>query len=1048
MNEKTLEYKGGKLSKIVIESLRPFIDKIKRTGVKKSIENLIPGINADEFVLKKIKHQLCKRRGIQLSGGLGRVDVQYRYDGIQIEFFGILRFFVKRITITDEQIIKSFDSIINQIEKKYILDDSYIINKTDTIICSLSDTQIYKPKTSEEKTLYDLAMLILLNYYKSSDDIPKWIEPALRNIAKGEFIEKWIDILVEYISEVIAQVSEEIFFDFKVTFDSVVVRSILNKKTNRGQLSHLLGMFDINIKEIIYNFAKDYVSPSFIRGASEILCEIAGNFLGNCFKSFPKNLKWFKENIPEEPYNITVTLGENAQSDRNFRWFTSCSINDCVLEYSYDEDFSNVHSVIPVCKKKPKTWPLLNLGLVSSYEIIYLNEYSVSLKNLREGNIYYRILYSGDKKSSVYKIKIKNPSKEFKFMILTDSQGMVKTDYEVFSNMLENAVKREKNTDFMIHLGDFVDDGNNEEYWKWVLKSRAWKENAAVVLSGNHEARINAKADKAGVDGSVCGHFNLCNLPFQDTKFGAYYSFVYGDATFIILNTNTGIEGELDKKQYKWALSVAKNAKTKWKILCAHKSPYSNGPHHKDYDVKKIGRQINDLAYYGEIDVVFGGHDHVYVRTPFLIEGTPEKRDSISKKLKDINENKFINPKGTVFVVPSTSGVKNYGGGIVPDFPICKSLNVANPVYSTVKINDEGFFFSSYEFNIKDSGFKEIDSFSIFKDSKFENQADGKTVSSYIDSIPDIPGIDNDKIINKIKSMYEKLEYSEKLKVKNYDKFLNAVRKNESYKNIQKMDIRVVRSRHEFMSALKEPTVGTIITNCSEIRFENHFSLNGKVIIDRDICITGEAKLSHVTFVLKQGVFCVLSGNVCVDNTRKPFSLYPARNIFEMNHNCVLAIEKNAAINGGYGLGFKGYGINMTGENTSVYLNSSGHNFVSRGVVNAPERTSMVSIGSGKYLSSGGCYTFTVNGLLKVSGGFIRSIKGCEKSKILINSGIIGENNKLQYPVPIETYGKIEVSGGMIKNRNGISVYVHGKNNMESSYFGNSVDITGKILYN
>ena len=188
MNEKTLEYKGGKLSKIVIESLRPFIDKIKRTGVKKSIENLIPGINADEFVLKKIKHQLCKRRGIQLSGGLGRVDVQYRYDGIQIEFFGILRFFVKRITITDAQIIKSFDSIINQIEKKYILDDSYIINKTDTIICSLSDTQIYKPKTSEEKTLYDLAMLILLNYYKSSDDIPKWIEPALRNIAKGEFI--------------------------------------------------------------------------------------------------------------------------------------------------------------------------------------------------------------------------------------------------------------------------------------------------------------------------------------------------------------------------------------------------------------------------------------------------------------------------------------------------------------------------------------------------------------------------------------------------------------------------------------------------------------------------------------------------------------------------------------------------------------------------------------------------------------------------------------------------------------------------------------------
>lgn len=38
MNEKILEYKGGKLSKIVIESLKPFIDKIKRTGVKKVLK--------------------------------------------------------------------------------------------------------------------------------------------------------------------------------------------------------------------------------------------------------------------------------------------------------------------------------------------------------------------------------------------------------------------------------------------------------------------------------------------------------------------------------------------------------------------------------------------------------------------------------------------------------------------------------------------------------------------------------------------------------------------------------------------------------------------------------------------------------------------------------------------------------------------------------------------------------------------------------------------------------------------------------------------------
>ncbi len=1048
MTERSSKYLGGKISEIVINALKPFIEKIKIKGIKKSVEDLIPGMSADKFVIEKIRYQLCKRRGIELGHGLGRADVQYRRRGIQIEFFGILRLFVKKITITDKQIISSFDSIITQIEKKYISDDDYITNKVDEIIYSLSVTKIYKPKTSEEKTLYDLAMLILLNYYKSSDEIPKWIEPALTNIGKGKFIEKWIDILIEYISGVTAQLSEGIFFDFKVTFDSVLIRSVLNKKTNKGQISHLLRMFDVNLREIIYNFAKNYVSPSFIRGASEILRDIAGNFLGNCFKSFPKNVEGFKENIPHEPFEITVTFGENPHTDRNFRWFTGLELENAILEYSYKEDFSESFKVEVDCKKVPKTWPLLNLGLVSSYEIVYMNEYSASLKGLSSGIVYYRILYSTDKKSSVYNFKVSNSSNEFKFMILADSQGMVKSDYEVFSKMLETAIKKEKNIDFMMHLGDFVDDGNNEEYWKWVLKSNVWREIATVPLSGNHEAIISAKALKAGVNGAIFGHFNIGNLPAQDTKSGVYYSFVYNDATFIILNTNSVSGSGLDKKQYRWALNVAKKANTKWKILCVHKAPYSNGPHHKDSDVKKIRNQIIDLAYYGEIDLVLGGHDHVYVRTPFLVEGIPVKSEIKYGKSCNKGKKKFVNPRGTAFIVPSTSGVKHYSGDVSTDFPICKSLRILNPVYSTIEINNGKLCFKAYEFNKKNCNFTEIDSFSIEKKDSPESHFDGKFVCDYIDTIPDIPKTDNSKIINKIQTFYNKLEYTEKLKVTNYDKFLHAVRMNESYKQIQNMEIRIVRSKNEFINALKNVNVGTIITDCSEIKFENCLSMNDKVYINRSLYITGEAKLSHVRFILKEGAFCIISGGICIDNTRKPFSLYTSRDIFEMRDNSILILEKNATLNGGYGTGFRGYGINAIGENTHVYLSSSGHNFVSKGVVIAPSKESQISIRSGKYLSSGGYCTLNVNGFLNISGGFIRSIKGYENSTVNISGGIIGENNELRYPVPIETFGKLNVKSGMIKSREGTSIYFHGKDNMENSNFDDSVDIAGKILYN
>lgn len=1048
MSDINAKYKGGQLTEIVIGAIAPFMEKIKSIGIKKSIENLIPGTNADKFVLEKIKYQLCKRRGIELAGGLGRADVQYRRDGIQIEFCGIIRLFIKKITITDKQIIKSFDSIIAQIEKKYISNDNYITDKIDSIIYSLSVTEIYKPKTSEEKTLYDLAMLILLNYYKSSDDVPKWIEPALANIGKGEFIIKWIDILADYISEVIAQVSEGIFFDFKVTFDSALIRMFLNKKTNRGQISHLLGMFDINVKDVIYNFAKNYVSPSFIRGASEILRDIAGNFLGNCFKSFEKNLKGFKENIPDGPFNITVSFGQDVFSERNFRWFTRSDIKNTVFEYSYSKDFSQSIKREVVCKRVPKTWPLLNLGLISGYEAVYLSEYSISIKNLAPGIVYYRILYSQEKKSSTYCIDIKDSQKEFEFMILADSQGMVKSDYEIFSKMLNSASEKEKNTDFIIHLGDFVDDGNNEEYWKWVLESEVWRKKVAVALSGNHEARISATATKAGVSGAIFGHFNLANLPPQNTKTGVYYSFVYNNATFIVLNTNGMSESGLDKEQYRWALDVAKNAKTKWKILCVHKAPYSNGPHHKDSDVKKIKSQIVDLAYYGEIDIVLGGHDHVYVRTPFMVESKSVKCDVKIQKIKNHKKTIFLNPRGTIFIVPSTSGVKHYNGDISADFPVCKSLKIVNPVYSKIKINDDELSFSAYEFERESGDFSEIDSFSVSKKDISEKTFDGKFVSEYINIIPDIPKINNSKIIDKIGILYNKLEYSEKLKVTNYDRFLHAIRMNESYKKIQSAQIRIVRSRNEFMAAVSDPSVGTIITDCSEIKFENCFSLNDKVYIDRNLCITGEAKLSHVRFVLKEGVFCIVSGSVCIDNTRKPFSVYTARDIFEMHDNSVLVIENNATLNNGYGTGLHGHAVNISGENVCIYLSSSGHNFVSKGFVTSSEKTSKVSICSGKYLSSGGFCTFSVNGALNVSGGFVRSVRGYEKSQISMTGGIIGEENELRYPIPIESFGKINICGGTVKSREGVSIYIHGKDNMDNSNFNDSIDIAGKILYN
>ncbi len=1045
------KYKGGKLSEIVIVSLRPFLEKLKLRGLKETISDLIPGLDPDEFVLNKIKTQISKFRGIELGKNyLGRINIQYRYDGIQIEPVGVLRLFIKKITITDLQILKSFNGILEQIEMKYIQNDEYIISRIDEIIFNLSRAGIYKPKTSEEKTLYDLAMLTLLNYYSSSKEMPAWIRHAMENIRKGEFVKFWIEFLVDYISNVIAQVSENVFFNFKVTFDSPLIRMFLNKKTNKGQISSLLKMMNIDVREMIFNFSKSYVSPSFIRGAGEIIVDLVSTFLSSVNKKFYERDELENSYDFSYPFNITVSPGDNFPFTRSFRWYTGKSYKECFIEYSYNPDFKGSVKVKSVCEVVARTVPIVNLGLAAGYSAVELCKHSVCLRDLNSGTFYYKIHSGENNESEVYKLEIKEIKDEFSFMIFADSQGMVKQDYNIFSQLLECAFKGQR-PDFMVHLGDFVDDGNNEDYWRWVLESRVWKEHVCAALGGNHEARSNGVAKEAGVENSVLSHFNIKNFPYQDTSKGVYYSFEISNAVFIVLNTNSkDSESSLDNNQYKWALETLKKSTAKWKIIFTHKAPYSNGPHHKDSDVKKIGNQIMDLAYHGKADVVFGGHDHVYVRTSELAYDQKAGSEKIYIDKRGLGYKVFLNPYGTMFIVPGTSGVKNYKAKSPIWFSAERSMELKFPVYSKVKVKGSRLYFDAYLFNTVKKDFKRIDSFCIEKKAKGIKEIDSGIVIKLIRSIPDLPWADQSETLNKIYFYYKNLEYSEKVKVSNCEKLFTAIKMNKRYLKIIKSNLRRVSTKHEFFEALNDPDIGTIIADCDEIKFENSFSGFGQVIIDRPICIRGSAKLSHVTLVLRDKAMLILADSICIDNTRKITSLYFARNNIEMENNSFLIINDNVSLNSGFGVGKGGHGISVKGENCAVYLNSSSTNFVNKGFLRSYNSNSKIVINSGKYLSLGSNPAFLINGKLIVNGGFVRNIRGLECSNIVVNSGTVGEEDKLQFPLAIESWGKLKLNGGIIKSREGISIIMHNSEfcKINERKYSSLVDIRGKIVYN
>ncbi len=1041
------KYKCGKLSEIIIVFLKSFLEKIKKNGLKKMIQTFLPGINLDEFVMQKVRNQMKKRRAVELKKGLGRIDIQYRRNGIQIEPAGFLRTFIKRITITDDKIIRSFNDIIFQIEQRYIYDDNYIISKIDEIIFELSKTGIYTPKNSEEKTLYDFAMLITANYFQNKSDIPKWISPALKSLENSDFIEKWIESLTEHVSEIIGQVSENIFFDFKFTFDSFWIRTFLNRKTNKGQLSELIKVFGIDIKSIIEGFAKSYVSPSFLRGTRDIISDMACGLLSNTNISKTEPLRIGGTEIPSGVFDVTVSFGVNAVNSRAFRWYTKEN-KICTFEYSYDKNFKKSHFAPVDSVLVSRTFPNINLGLISSYHVRNLTKHSVNVENLKQGMIYYRINYENEF-SKTYSLRINGESSKSKFLIFADSQGMVKSDYESFSNLTKKAAENNRDADFMVHLGDFVDDGNNEDYWKWVLSGDVWKENAFLALSGNHEARRNIVAHNAGVENSVLGHFNLPVTREQNKEFGAYYSVDYKNMTIIALNTNTGGESGIDDEQYKWAIETAKKSKSKWKILLTHKSLYSNGPHHKDHDVKLIGKQIDDIAYYGGIDLVIGGHDHVYSRTPVLAQGCVNSAQSEMTVFNNKKYKSYINPKGTVFVVPGTSGVKNYKQHFPAGFPSEKLLGLSLPVYSVISVDDNKIYFDAYSFSEKTDEFNRIDSFGIVKKEENSERVGAGELDALIDAVPDIPWKNHEKAILEIHKKYSLMDYAEKLKLENYTKFIKLLAVNRHYKNITQSSIAVVRTLKEFLSAVKNEKIGTIITDCNEISFESATHLAKKIYINRSLCIAGDAKLSHIRFIICEDACIMFKGSVCVDNTRKPFSLFPAYDVFEMRDNSLLILIEDVSVNNGYGIGKKGYGINIKGENAAVYLSTSGHNFARNGFIFSPNRTSSVKISSGKYISCSRKYTLSINGDTNLSGGFVRSLEVGEEGKLNMIGGTVGDNKRNSLTYPIKLKGKAAISSGTINAHRGISVYLENGSEMDvDKDADNIIDIKGKILYN
>lgn len=1023
--------------------LKPIVKEIADTGIRNYLAEKMPELDINTIVLDTVREMLAGGMNLELGTGIGRAVVSYRNGGIELKGTGTAGALVGTTTISDEQIIRVVDDLLEKVENQYLKNPDWLLGKVDEIVTKVSKFGVCS-LDGQEKTLYDFIVLLLTSHYAGGENPPAWVaEQALPYLKSGVVIKDLMNILVKDVVGIVNEIAASLNIDTGIAFGGLL-KTVIDSKTNNGNLAAILELFNLNVEELINGLISEYMSDSFLTGMGGLLYDYASSFLYDTKSKDDilndengRTITWSTSTpvTPQKPSvanglaptQIAMTQGESPGS-RYLRWYTGAGVSGTgVAQISESKDFADVRTFEAETQDdvvKPKT--LLNLGLMATYTTQKARKYTAKITGLETGKTYYyRVGISGtDNFSTPVAFTVRNEETSgFTFINVNDSQGMIASDYETYLNTLAAAKNQFAGAAFVLHAGDFVDDGSNEDYWTWALDGVS--ESVSYIPSaGNHEA-------KSSVEGitdpnAIISHFQVQNqdIPEQDTSTGIYYSYVYKNATFIVLNTNDVTkDGYLSDAQYDWAYEKAKNAKTDWKIILMHKSPYSNGPHAKDDDVVAIRKQLNSLAADCDVDLVLSGHDHVYNRTPYLAQGKEQHVTTKTTSYQGNNYTTAVNPSGTVFVIAGTAGVKNYVQTPVSTVPSEKTFQQTCPVYAGVTIDDGKLYYRAYQ--VKDDVSELVDSFAIDKSKETEVPA-WERVEDMIAGLPDTPTLDDASKIQAARMAYNTLPDADKTQVANIKRLEQAEKMLQALQNINGKKTVHVNNKAQFVSALNNPDVGTIITDGAEIEFEITSWFQAKentYDITRDLRIMGSSKLTYVSFRVKNEATLILDGNIAIDDTRAQGSTFGSLNPVEVYANSTLITSGHVAMRTEYGTGGENEGVcvKMMEPGSKAILGSDGSYYGAEAAV--------LSIGSGtEVIINDGTYerknknhrAVDSRGTIEVNGGTIRNL--WSNGTLRINGGTFDNGSVLNPQIPVDIEGTAYMTGGTIQPYNGYGV--------------------------
>ncbi|HZW32383.1 MAG TPA: metallophosphoesterase family protein, partial [Isosphaeraceae bacterium] len=191
-----------------------------------------------------------------------------------------------------------------------------------------------------------------------------------------------------------------------------------------------------------------------------------------------------------------------------------------------------------------------------------------------------------------------------RFLYLGDAQ----TGLERWGRLLETAVRRHPDIDFLVMAGDLVDRGNERTNWDhfFLRAAGVFDRVPLMTCAGNHEY----------LDAGPRLYRAFFELPHNgpaDTDPDLVYSFESGDACFAVLDSTPAVcDPAAARRQAEWLDHTFTRTRATWKLAMFHHPVY---PSHPWRDTPALREHWVPVFDKHQVDLVLQGHDHAYLRT-------------------------------------------------------------------------------------------------------------------------------------------------------------------------------------------------------------------------------------------------------------------------------------------------------------------------------------------------------------------------------------------------------------------------------------------------